>query len=174
MNATIMKFGGTSVEGATAFKNAARIVIDRQALRPVVVVSAMAGFTDALLDSARRALQPDGAGDAKQAIESLEKHFDRHLRVIDSLLTKESSRMISLVDRSRAELTELLHSAAEEVGWSGTSAAQAVSDGNNGVKGRKFFADAIVSHGERLSAAMLAAVLSENGVVSQDVDARRR
>ena len=68
-----MKFGGTSVEGATAFKNAARIVFDRQASRPVVVVSAMAGFTDALLGSVQLALT---AG-TEEGARSLEKHFDR-------------------------------------------------------------------------------------------------
>ncbi len=172
MNATIMKFGGTSVEGATAFKNAARIVFDRQALRPVVVVSAMAGFTNALLDSARQVLRPEGASDPTQAVASLEKHFDRHLRVVESLLTKEAARMISLVDRSRAELAGLLHQAADEVGDSETPEVHAAGASNTGRR-REFFEDAIVSHGERLSAAMLAAVLSENGVVSRDVDARR-
>ena len=101
MKPTIMKFGGTSVEGATAFKNAARIVFDRQALRPVVVVSAMAGFTDALLGSLQQALT---GGSAEGAAGSLEKHFDRHLRVIDVLLLKEASRMRELVDQSRAEI----------------------------------------------------------------------
>ena len=48
MNSIVMKFGGTSLEGATAFQNAARIVAERIERRPVVVVSAMARFTDAL------------------------------------------------------------------------------------------------------------------------------
>jgi aspartate kinase len=155
MKPTIMKFGGTSVEGATAFKNAAGIVFDRQALRPVVVVSAMAGFTDALLGGVQEALHVGPAGGAA----TLEKHFDRHLRVIDALLSEEAPRMRELVDQSRAEIAKLLHAAAAEVG--------------NDRKRRKFFEDAIVSYGERLSAAMLAAVLGENKVLSRDVDARR-
>ena len=57
----VMKFGGTSVEGATAFKNAAGIIFDRQSLRPVVVVSAMAGFTDALIASVQQALAGQAA-----------------------------------------------------------------------------------------------------------------
>ena len=150
-----MKFGGTSVEGATAFKNAAGIVFDRQALRPVVVVSAMAGFTDALLGSVQQALEVGPAAGAA----TLEKHFDRHLRVIDALLGQEAQRILARVDQSRAEITELLRTAAAEVG--------------DGRKRRKFFEDAVVSYGERLSAAMLAAVLIENKVLSRDVDARR-
>jgi aspartate kinase len=155
MKTTIMKFGGTSVEGATAFKNAARIVFDRRALRPVVVVSAMSGFTDALIDSVHQALTVGAAA----GVVSLEKHFDRHLRVIDALLIKEAARMRERVDGSRAEIAGLLDAAAREVG--------------DDRKRRKFFEDAIVSHGERLSAAMLAAVLNENHVQSRDVDARR-
>ena len=68
----IMKFGGTSVEGATAIQNAARIVAERQTLRPVVIVSAMAGFTDALLASVQQASAGDGAGDASGAASGLE------------------------------------------------------------------------------------------------------
>src|SRR5882724_7461170 len=155
MKPTIMKFGGTSVEGATAFKNAAGIVCDRRSLRPVVVVSAMAGFTDALLGSVQEALNVGAAGGTA----ALEKHFDRHLRVIDALLSEEAPRVRELVNQSRAEIAKLLNAAAAEVG--------------NNCKRRKFFEDAIVSYGERLSAAMLAAVLGENKVLSRDVDARR-
>ena len=160
MKPTIMKFGGTSVEGATAFKNAARIVLDRQVLRPVVVVSAMAGFTDALLDSVQQALSVG----AKKGAASLDKHFDRHLRVIDALLLAEAPRMRELVNQSRAEIAEVLNATAAEAGN---------AEVNEDRERRKFFADAVVSYGERLSAAVLAAVLRENKVASSDVDARR-
>lgn len=152
-----MKFGGTSVEGATAFKNAAGIILDRQALRPVVVVSAMAGFTDALIASLQQAL----SGQAAAGADSLGKHFDRHLRVVDALLRSEAPRMRQLIEQSATEIKELLNTTAAEVG--GTEAR----------KRRKFFEDAVVSYGERLSAALLAAVLIENQVVCTDVDARR-
>ena len=149
-----MKFGGTSVEGATAFKNAAGIVFDRQGLHPVVVVSAMAGFTDALLASVQLALT---AGPTQGAA-SLEKHFDRHLRVIEALLLTEAARMRALIAESRLQISGLLDEAAVEVAGDRTR--------------RKFFEDAVVSFGERLSAALLAAVLTENSVVSCDVDSR--
>jgi len=160
MNTTIMKFGGTSVEGATAFKNAAGIVFDRQSLSPVVVVSAMAGFTDALMGSVHQALN---AGSASSATDSLEKHFDRHRRVIDALMRSEAVRMRQLLEQSRIEIKELLAAAAREV---------ASSKADDARKRRKFFEDAVVSYGERLSAALLAAVLLENKVVCTDVDAR--
>ena len=149
-----MKFGGTSVEGATAFQNAAGIVSERQALRPVVVVSAMAGFTDALLNSVKEALN----GDASNAGSTLDKHFDRHLRVIDALLHNEAARMRNLIDQSRVEIAELLKTMAVDFG--------------QGQSQRKRFADVVASFGERLSAAMLAAVLVENEVSSSAVDSR--
>ena len=154
MKPTIMKFGGTSVEGATAFQNAARIVSERRELRPVVVVSAMAGFTDALLASVKESLH----GDASSAASTLEKHFDRHLRVIEALLSSEAQRMRNLIEQSRSEINERLHAMAVETD----------QDDNQ----RKRFADAVASFGERLSAAMLSAVLVENKVSATDVDAR--
>lgn len=154
-----MKFGGTSVEGATAFKNAAGIVMDRQALRPVVVVSAMAGFTDALIASVGDAFRADHP----EAPAALAKHFDRHLRVIETLLDQEAARMRALVERSWNEIADLLRASAA------IDKLEVVNDR----KRRKLFEDAVASHGERLSAAMLAAVLIENGVLATDVDARR-
>lgn len=160
MKPTIMKFGGTSVEGATAFQNAARIVFDRQSLHPVVVVSAMAGFTDALIESLQRALTEGAAAGAV----GLEKHFARHLRVSEALLRDQASGIAELVERSRNEVGQLLNAVAIEV-----------REARGGVDRarRKFFEDAIVSHGERLSAALLATVLAENGVAAKNVDARR-
>jgi aspartate kinase len=155
MKATIMKFGGTSLEGATAFQNAARIVSERQGLRPVVVVSAMARFTDALLGSVREALSAGAA----TGLGTLEKHFDRHTRVIEALLGNEAPRMRRLLDQSRGEILELLNLAAAEIG--------------HDQKRRKLFSDSVASYGERLSAAMLAAVLIENRVSATEVDARQ-
>jgi aspartate kinase len=156
MNTTILKFGGTSVEGATAFKNAAGIIAARSELRPVVVVSAMAGFTDALLESVRMA----AADGFASAIAALEKHFERHTRVIDSLLTNEAEPMRAIVNASRLEISELFRELDNRSAGDEGPSIRALEDG-------------VVSHGERLSAAMLAAVLRENQVSSTAVDARR-
>ena len=132
-----MKFGGTSVEGATAFQTAARIVAERQAQRPVVVVSAMAGFTDALLGCVNETVD---SGETA-SIATLEKHFDRHVRVIETLLTNEAPRLLELVHKSRNEIQAQLNFLA-------TDASQ-----------KKSVADAVASNGERLSAELFAAVL---------------
>ncbi len=150
-----MKFGGTSLEGATAFQNAARIVAERIARRPVVVVSAMARFTDALIASVSVATN---AG-ATVGLATLDKHFDRHLRVIDALLSKEGDRLRELIEQSRSEIAGLLDTAATEK--------------NADRRRRKALEDAVASNGERLSAALLAAVLVENIYPARDVDARR-
>src|SRR5688572_27956597 len=155
MQATIMKFGGTSVEGATAIQNAARIVFERRELRPVVIVSAMSGFTDALLESVKVALH---AGPA-EALTHLEKHFERHDRVIDALLANEAGRMRELVVHCRTGLGELLQLGASEVA--------------DEKQRRKCFDDAVVSYGQRMSAAMLASVLLENKVFAEAGHPRR-
>ncbi len=142
-----MKFGGTSVEGATAFQIAARIVAERQSQHPVVVVSAMAGFTDALLGCVKDTSAAD-------SMASLEKHFDRHVRVIETLLSKEGPPLLELVEKSRTEIRDRLSLLERD------SSRQ------------KSVADAVASNGERLSAALFAAVLTENGFPAQDVDAR--
>src|SRR6478672_11529724 len=155
MNSIIMKFGGTSLEGATAFQNAARIVAERIERRPVVVVSAMARFTDALIASVKQATESG----ADTGLASLEKHFERHLRVIDALLSREADRLRQLVEQSRTEIKDLLNTAV-------------ATEQNEDRRRRKALTDAVASNGERLSAALLAAVLLENNYSACDVDAR--
>ena len=152
MKPVIMKFGGTSVEGPTAFKTAARIVADRVDRRPVVVVSAMAGFTDALLGSVR---DVSSLGSAR-CLESLDKHYERHERVIDSLLTNYADRLRTIVGQSRVEIEAQLRAAEAR--------------GNS--ESLKDIEDAVASHGERLSAALLAAVLADNNYAACSIDAR--
>ena len=154
MNSIVMKFGGTSLEGATAFQSAARIVAGRIERRPVVVVSAMARFTDALIASVPEAANTSAAA----ALATLDKHFERHLRVIDALLSTEADRLRQLVAQTRNEISELLSRALSEI---------------QERKQRKALEDAVASNGERLSAALLAAVLLENNYSACAVDARR-
>ena len=57
----VMKFGGTSVGSPAAIDQAAHIVMEQKTswAQVVVVVSAMAGVTDALLLGSRRAATGD-------------------------------------------------------------------------------------------------------------------
>jgi len=52
----VMKFGGTSVGNAERIKIAGQLVIERSLQKPIVVVSAVSGVTDLLINSAHKAL----------------------------------------------------------------------------------------------------------------------
>ncbi len=67
----VMKFGGTSIADARAFESVAQIIAAHIGLRPVVIVSAMSGMTDALVASADyaekgRVTQDRGKGDPRK------------------------------------------------------------------------------------------------------------
>jgi aspartate kinase len=78
----VIKFGGTSVGNADRVAEAIDIVVARRHLRPIVVVSALAGVTDALVAAAdaARAQQPDVA--ASIIADVRRKHEDVGLRLI--------------------------------------------------------------------------------------------
>ncbi len=145
-----MKFGGTSVQDADAFRRVAGIVAPRLDAHPVVVVSAMSRVTDALLACCDEAIKGDNAG----ITEALDEHFNRHLAVARSLLRAKAEEIEGFLAQSRKELDTLLdlvRHAAESTGA---------------------LRDEIVSYGERMSSRLLAAVLSEHGVDALSVDPR--
>ena len=78
----VVKFGGTSVGGADAIERATEIVRGRLPRQPVVVVSALAGATNALLAMAEQAARGQLIG-ALSAVEELRK---RHLTEGETLL----------------------------------------------------------------------------------------
>ena len=77
-----MKFGGTSVENATAIDRVAGIVKSRLPERPFVVVSAMAKVTDQLLAMAAAA----GRGERDAALEICRALRERHYLTAGELL----------------------------------------------------------------------------------------
>ena len=77
----VAKFGGTSVADADAIERLARIVRSRVAARPVVVVSALANVTDALLALAPLVQADDRAG-VEAAVAAL---VDRHVAIARAL-----------------------------------------------------------------------------------------
>jgi len=148
----IMKFGGTSVEDANAFRNVTTIVSSAIATRPVVVVSAIGGFTNQLLASVETAVD----GDARAATRLLEDGFQRHLAIANELFADAARRAFeSAVLDARREIRQL-HKII---------AAHPVT--------APPLQDEIVAYGEHLSSQLLAAVLEENGLAAQYVDARR-
>jgi aspartate kinase len=152
MNPTIMKFGGTSVEDANAFRNVAEIVKAAVPLRPTVVVSAISGFTNALLASVQKAIE----GDARGATRMLDNDLKRHIAIARELLNAESSATFELtIAVTRREIRQL-HKII---------AVHPVT--------HPPLQDEIVAYGEQLSSQLLAAVLRENNLNARYVDARR-
>ncbi len=149
---TIMKFGGTSVEDANAFRNVAAIVKTAVHSQPVIVVSAIAGFTNALLKSVEKAI----AGDAKGATRSLDADLARHNAIAKELLKAEAATSIEqVIGAARAEIRQLHR----------IIAAHPVTSPP--------LQDEIVAFGEHLSSQLLAAVLREAGLAGSYVVARR-
>src|SRR4051794_11433370 len=77
----VTKFGGTSVADARAISRLVDIVRARRDERPIVVVSALAGVTDALIALARRA----GTADETEIDAAVTALRDRHEEVAGDL-----------------------------------------------------------------------------------------
>lgn len=78
----VCKFGGTSVADADAIDRAVAIVRDRTDRAPIVVVSALGGATNALLDLAKHA----AAGDLLVSLQQMQQLRERHLHTASVLL----------------------------------------------------------------------------------------
>src|SRR5438128_701425 len=142
---TVLKFGGTSVEDAAACARVAGIVRAHGGPRPVVVVSALAGVTDALLGCAREG-----------TLRGFAPHLERHREIAQRLLGPEArGAFLGELERARGELAALVERIGREPAL------------------RARLEDEIVSYGERLSAPLVAAVLATAGLRARHVDARR-
>lgn len=151
MKPTIMKFGGTSVENADAFRRVASIVRLAVNAQPVLVVSAIAGFTNSLLASVETAVN----GDTRGAARALEADFDRHLNIANDLLEPDPrAPFISVLGDARSKIKQL-HKII---------AAHPVTSPP--------LQDEIVAYGEQLSAQLLTAILRQAGLAGRYVDAR--
>jgi aspartate kinase len=152
MGSIVMKFGGTSVEDTAAMERLVGIVRERLEQRPVVVVSALRGVTDALLRSVRYATD----GDPEAGMASLSPELERHVSIAADLLDgRERAALDRAVADARDEIEKLLRIVRAHPGT------------------RLPLQDEIVAYGERLSSALAAAVLRGSGVEANMVDARR-
>jgi aspartate kinase len=110
----VMKFGGTSVEDAAAMDRSCRIVAQRVSRRPFVVVSALAGTTNGLLEAGR--LAADRQLDKALAIASdLER---RHVELLPSTAQdfsqlRELLRALSAIGELSARTRDLIASYGE-------------------------------------------------------------
>jgi aspartate kinase len=146
----VMKFGGTSVADAAALERVAAIVAAHREDRPVVVVSAMSGVTDALLASTSIASEQG----LNAAIKSLNETFRRHHHAAQQLFPHGPDHFGIYLDNAAVRIAQLLQTAAGDPA------------------DRRATQDAIVSFGELLSSRLLAEVLNHRGVNAQQVDPR--
>ena len=151
MSLVVMKFGGTSVEDATAIARTAGIVAGRVAAgkRPVVVVSAMSKVTDQLLACAAAASRGDRTG----AMALSQRLRCRHRDTAAALL-KDAVALNASLEREFDALDEILR---------GLAAILELTPR---------ISDLIVSYGERLSSVMIAQAFRERGLEAVHLDAR--
>jgi len=147
----ILKFGGTSVADAAAVERVTGVVRSHGGPRPVVVVSALAGATDALLAAADAAAD----GDPRATAPSLDALLERHARIANQLARPEARKLLlGELAAARREIAQLLDRVEQEPDR------------------RAVLRDEIASYGERLSASLLAAALTGAGMAGCYVDSR--
>jgi aspartokinase/homoserine dehydrogenase 1 len=147
----VHKFGGAALADAKAIRHAAQMVA-AQPSGAVVVASAMKGVTDALLDIAVIASR----GEQRAALTEIDSLRERHLATAAELAADTGHPSTAdAIDRGFDELTKLV----TRIGG-GSLPDPATTD-------------AVAACGERVSAAMFAAVLSTLGIRAKVVDATK-
>jgi aspartate kinase len=153
MKTIVMKFGGTSVGNAEAIGQAADLVRQESERwdRTVVVVSAMRGVTDVLINGALTAAQ----GDEDTYRETVSDLRVRHTLAVAELISDPDNRtsLLKTIDTYLDEYAAFCHS----VHVLGEVTSRAM--------------DTISSMGERVSARVVAARLNEQGQLAQAIDA---
>jgi aspartokinase/homoserine dehydrogenase 1 len=148
----IMKFGGTSVGDASCIRKVADIIRTASAESDlVVVVSAMSGVTNKLIEAA---LQSEAGN--REAVETIFAQLrHRHEAVVDALIQSHDER--KRIGQSMQEFFEEGERLCQGTMLLGELTPRA--------------RDSISSLGERLSAPLVAAVLIDRGLASECIEA---
>lgn len=148
----VLKFGGTSVENSVAIEQAVEIVRSRADSSPVVVVSALAGTTNALLAVAEQSAKGHLIG-ASRGVQMLR---ERHLAEAERLLAGDG-RCVDVAAELSANFDEVAR-LAEAISVFGYVTPRTT--------------DAIAAFGELSASLLMAAVLTARGIRAELVDAR--
>src|SRR5882724_13363881 len=144
----VMKFGGTSVGDAACIARTAQIIAKAaKECGCITVVSAMSGATNRLIEAAKKAQ----AGNADEAAAVLDALRQQHEIALTSLIQQEEERA-----RLRQRMEYVL--AEGQRLFEGTALLRELTPRT---------LDAISSLGERLSAPLFSAALSQMGVTTQ-------
>jgi aspartokinase/homoserine dehydrogenase 1 len=147
----VLKFGGTSVGSKEALSGLVSILKDEEHAGKValVVVSALSGVTDSLIDAARRA-QESGTG--RDLVADMTR---RHLDLCAAFLSGDEKEAAGrAITETCGELERML----DGVGILGELSPRSL--------------DGIMSFGERLSAPLVAAILRAAGIGAEYLDSR--
>lgn len=148
----VLKFGGTSVGSADRILQVIDIIKNKKSNQEdiVVVLSAMGGVTNKLVEMSTRAENGD------ESYLTLLKEFENtHIDTIRSLIdVKEQSAVFAHLKQKLNELEDVLQ---------GVFMLKELSHKSS---------DFILSHGERLNAFMIAAATNQRGVEASFLDAR--
>ena len=134
----VLKFGGTSV-GTVESLGSVKSIVESCNEPVIVVVSALGGITDQLINTAKLAAQGD-----KGHLESYARIVERHNNVIEKMVPSEKL----------GELKVIVNSLLEELGniYKGVSLIKDLSDRT---------LDIIVSYGERLSSVIISRIIKD-------------
>lgn len=148
-----MKFGGTSVGSAEAIEQVATIIAEQleSDSEIAVIVSAMGGVTDLLIQSVDKAINSDKWGYLSISRDIRDKHEDAINQLINAGELREDvlGKINTLIDRY-IEICDAINILGEAT---------------------PRIKDSIVSFGERLSSRLVSAVLQERGINAQAFDA---
>ncbi len=148
----ILKFGGTSVGSTEAIRLVAEILKDYHQRKEVygVVVSAMKGVTNNLIECGQRAAKRD-----ESYFELLKEIELQHFFTVEELFKVSNQSKINAHLKKRVnEIEELLH---------GISLLRELSLRT---------LDTLQSFGERMSSYLIAEFLTQEGIVAEQLDAR--
>ncbi len=147
----VLKFGGSSVANAERITNIINIALEKRKETPIaVVVSALSGITDTLIEMANLAVAQN-----HKYLEIFEEVKTRHLQTAEELISKERINHVqNVIKIIIQELEDLLH---------GISLIKELSPKS---------LDFIMSFGERLSAYIISEAVSTYGTTAEFLDAR--
>ncbi len=149
----VVKFGGTSVGDGAAIDRAAKIVAGRADRKPIVVVSALGGATNALLAIGEQAERGQLIG-ALSGIESLR---ERHMRECEVLLGQ--TQVASEVSTELSVMFDELASLAEALSTLGHATPRSM--------------DTLAAFGELMSSILVTEAFKQRGINACHVDSRK-
>jgi bifunctional aspartokinase / homoserine dehydrogenase 1 len=147
----VLKFGGSSVANAENIRKVKDIIQLKKGAKTVVIVSALGGVTDELLECGSLAANGDGSYK-----EHLQKLTERHLTVVKELLplTNQSS-VLSFVMQQFNEVEDICNGIF------------LLNDFTDRTK------DRILSYGELISSKIISSYLASDGLLNKLVDSRK-